>query len=367
VSYKELVLYFMSGTGNTYRVARWMADAASAGGLAVELHQVGFGTEALDRASGPARLTGVLMPTHAFTAPWPIIKLAFRLPRGKGTHAFVVATRAGTKFGRVNLPGLEGTACYLTALILALKGYNVRGVQALDMPSNWIAAHSGLKPANVTDIVAKAKVRADGFIRRILDGRTRWGEFVFLALGVLLIPVTLGYLVYGRFGLGKLWFADNRCNSCGLCAKSCPFNAIRMLGRKEPRPYWTLRCESCMRCMAFCPEKAIQAGHSWAVILFSLASIPFSVYLLNWLSGYYPAAANLKAGLAGRVIQYPFYVAVVVLAYAVFWRLVRWPVVNTLFTYTTFTRLFRRYHEPGTRLGELASGKGQADAEPEPR
>ena len=364
MSYRELVLYFMSGTGNTYRVARWMAESAVEAGLTAEWHQVGAQTEALDRASGPGRLMGVLMPTHAFTAPWPILKLALRLPRGRGTHGFVVATRAGTKFGRLNLPGLEGTACYLVALILALKGYRVRGAQALDMPSNWIAAHSGLKPAHVADIVAKAKVRADGFIRRILAGGTRWGEFVFLALGILLLPVTLGYLVYGRFGLGKLWFADHRCNGCGLCAKSCPFDAIRMRGRKEPRPYWTLRCESCMRCMAFCPEKAVQAGHSWAAILFSLTSIPFSVYLLNGLSGYLPSAAGLKAGLAGQVIQYPFYVAVLVLAYAVFWRLVRWPAINTFFAYTTFTRLFRRYHEPGTRLGDLAARKGPADVAP---
>jgi hypothetical protein len=37
--------------------------------------------------------------------------------------------------------------------------------------------------------------------------------------------------------------------------------------------------------------------------------------------------------------------------------LLRWRVTNALFAYTTFTRLFHRYHEPDTRLQAIV-GRG---------
>lgn len=85
-----------------------------------------FGGESSD-------LLGVVFPTHGLTAPWHVIRYALQLPAGKGKHAFVVATRAGTRIASVPLPGLEGTAGYLIALILVLRGYIVRGVMGLDI------------------------------------------------------------------------------------------------------------------------------------------------------------------------------------------------------------------------------------------
>ena len=77
---------------------------------------------------GPQTLMGVLSPAHGFTAPWSVIRFVLGLCSGRGTHAFVCFTRAGTRLGPLFLPGLDGTAGYLVALILALKGYAVRGV-----------------------------------------------------------------------------------------------------------------------------------------------------------------------------------------------------------------------------------------------
>ena len=52
------------------------------------------------------------------------------------------------------------------------------------------------------------------------------------------------------------------------------------------------------------------------------------------------------------------------LSYFIFHWLIRIRRVNLLFTYTTFTRLYPRYHEPETRLRELG-GTAETDHHPE--
>ncbi|MBN2223408.1 MAG: EFR1 family ferrodoxin [Deltaproteobacteria bacterium] len=344
--------YVFSGTGNSLRVARWAAARAGIAGCAARVSSL-TDTRPRDIPTGPDSLIGLFMPTHGFTAPFKIISFAARMPRGRGTHAFVVATRAGTKFGKLFLPGMEGTAAYLIAAILALKGYSVRGVAGIDMPSNWTALHPGFSEKNARAIIGRARPKADGFIDSILAGRRAFRGFVCLALGIALAPISAGYLIYGRFMLAKLFFADNRCNGCGICARDCPNHAIRMLGKKRPRPYWTFSCESCMRCMGYCPEAAVQAGHSWAVIVYFITAIPFAQYLLNLMVTYLTGAQAIRGTWAMTVIQYPFFLVSLAAAYALFYLLTRIPAVNAVFAYTTLTRAYRRYHEPDTGIKEL--------------
>jgi Pyruvate/2-oxoacid:ferredoxin oxidoreductase delta subunit len=350
--WRDASFYVFSGTGNSYWVARRMAERAGAKGTAAT---VSFLADKRPREVpvGPGRLIGLFTPTHGFTAPWRMISFAARMPRGRGADAFTVATRAGTKFGKVYLPGMEGTAAYLIALILALKGYRVRGVRAFDMPSNWIALHPGFSEANARAIAEHSRPKVEGFIDSILAGGRQFSGFICLALGILLAPLSAGYLLYGRFMFSKLFFADNRCNGCGLCARECPNNAIKMLGKTHPRPYWTFSCESCMHCMGYCPEEAVQAGHSWAVILYFITVIPFAQYLLNSLVTVLPGAEMIRGTWGMNVIQYPFFLVSLAAAYVLFWLLTRIPAVNAVFAYTTLTRAYRRYHEPDTGVKEL--------------
>jgi len=349
----RLSLFFLSGTGNTLRVAHWLAEQARRRGLIAAIRDVETARSTPMPKPERGELLGVLMPTHAFTAPWPVIRFVLRAPLGRGAAAFVLATRGALKFGRVQVPGLEGTGLYLIALLLALKGWRVRGVMAVDMPSNWTACHSGLAPWKVTDIIGRARPKVDSFFGVLLSGRLRFGlgSFIGLALGVLLVPVSLGYLILGRFYLARLFFANERCTGCGICAEHCPFGVLKMRG-KPPRPYWTWACESCMRCMSFCPERAIEAGHSWAVLLFYLAHLP----LMAWLFGALTHIAGFVTPTNPWTLfwtKYSLQLLALAAAYAGFWWLIRAPFCNRLFAWTTFTRWYRRYHEPGTTLAEL--------------
>lgn len=343
-SYNQVTMYVFSGTGNTLRAAGWMAEVAEACGALATIHQVALGCPPAEVA-GPSQLVGLLAPTHGFTAPWWMIRFALGMPRAKGTHAFVAVTRGSFRLGKFRVPGLEGTAGYLLALLLFLKGYRVRGVLGLDMPGNWNALHSGLSAESVRFLEQRARPLARGYLVRLLSGQTAFGGFGFLALGLVLLPISLLYLVFGRFFLAKLFFANNACNGCGLCAQKCPVGAICMVGGKCPRPFWTMSCESCHRCMAYCPKKAVEAGHSWGVLLGYAVSVP-----TGWL------AASLLASWSPWVRYWgmlPARLTMIPLCYLLFWQLLRIRAINALFTWTTLTHFYRRYHEPDTRVNDL--------------
>jgi ferredoxin len=285
-----------------------------------------------------------------------MIRFAALLPLGEGTHALVASTRAGTKLGRWLISGMEGTAVYLIALILALRGYRVRGARGIDMPSNWLSLHSGFSESAARAIIARSRPHAQRFFTRILAGKRWYGSLICLAQGLLLAPVSLGYLIAGRFGLAKLFFASTRCDGCGVCAAICPRNAIRMTGGRKRRPYWTFDCESCMRCMAYCPQKAVEASHAFVYLLVQLPG-----YLLPAIAAVlanYTAQLSWTEPLTARwglmLLRYPLLIA----TYWACYRIVHWlnffPPVNLLVTWTTLTHFYRRSHEPDTKLAQLA-------------
>lgn len=58
------------------------------------------------------------------------------------------------------------------------------------------------------------------------------------------------------------FFSTDACNSCGLCARVCPVQAIEM---RDGRPAWVKQtCEHCAACINRCPKDAIQYGRGTA-------------------------------------------------------------------------------------------------------
>lgn len=353
MTYTTAVFYFLTGTGNSYRAACWMSEACQQKGVLASAAPIQSAQPRAEIKPGSDTLLGLVTPTHGFTTPWLMLRFALRLPRGQGAHALVVPTRAGTKLGRIFFPGLEGTAGYLLALILLLKGYNIRGIMALDMPSNWTAFHPGFSRPAAEAIIARASEKMAGFMKAVLLSKRYLGGIISLILGLALVPVSCGYLFIGRFFLSKLFFASNKCNGCVVCAQSCPAMAIKMWGKSTPRPYWTFSCESCMRCMNYCPVYAVEASHPLAVILYFITTFPAALLLLNWLGGQLAGLAGLDGTLLSLLLNYGYILLSIGLTYLVFYLLNRIPVVNHFFTVATLTHYYQRYHAPGASLKDI--------------
>jgi ferredoxin len=282
-----------------------------------------------------------------------MLRFALALPRRAHTHAVVVATRGATRIGSIYLPGFEGTATWLVALILLLKGYHIQGTVGIDMPSNWMALHPGLPPDPVMEIRKRAQEKAANFINAVLSGQQRFVGRAVLPLAILLFPLSLAYLLMGRLFLSKLFFASHRCNGCGLCAAHCPNGAIVMRGQEgHRRPYWTFRCESCMRCMAYCPQKAVEVSHLLAVIIYALAGAMPTAALLTWLGTQISLLAFLL-DIPGWIVGWGNSLIVLSLLSPAFYWVLRVKWVNGFFTYATLTHYYRRYREPETPLKAL--------------
>ncbi len=360
--YKNVVIYFWSGTGNSYRVSTQIGKIAEENGLNTQVSSIDKCNPTEEIKGGNGSLVGIVFPTHGFTAPWHILKFVWSLPRSNSTHAFCTATRAGLKFGPVIIPGISGSATFIITLILMLKGYNVRGSMSVDMPSNWFSLHPIQSRKSHEEIIKRSERKVTCFMERILSNSKVWfsiNNFYEIAWGFLLSLISVAYLFIARFFLAKLFFANKNCNGCGVCARHCSVEAIKMWGKNNPKPFWRYNCESCMRCAAFCPHNAIEAGHSWGVILYFISAIPISAYILSWLDVYISGIGNLEGHWISDVLNLMYYYPAIFISYYIFYALLRIPIIHWIFTHTTMThfRFWGRYHEPETKLKNIAVSK----------
>lgn len=359
---KSTHLYVLSGTGNTFRVGCRLQEMFEEGGKPATLEMIEDADpeNQIDSSSDP--MIGLLFPTHGFMPPWSMIKFILRFPRKSGVRAFCAATRGSLIIGPLQIPGAAGFATFFAALVLLLKGFRVKGVFSVDMPSNMINLHWGLHEKNVKKIIRKTDTRLQQYFDRLVKGeriffsRNNLWELCWTVLILWLVPIfPLLYLLYGKLFMAKLMYSDNRCVGCGLCAKSCPNQAIQMkkVGSRS-YPFWTFHCENCLRCMGYCNHKAVEAGHSWAVVLFYITSVPVVFWISLWLSRTFAVIPMVENYWLRVLLDYLYIFPAVIISYRLFWYLIRWKPLNTLFSYTTLTRFFRRYHEPNTRLKHLA-------------
>ncbi len=344
-TYSDLDMVVWSGTGNTLHVAERLAEHARSTGVATRITTT---PDTVEPQPVRRRLLGLLAPTHGFTAPWPLLKAALKQPGVRGTDVFVLVTRGGTKVGGRLMSGFEGTAAYLPAAILALRGARIRGVGAIDMPLNWTVILPSFDQEGVAKIVARGDAEVDEFSGPLLKGERVIGGLIQVLLGILILPLSLGYMLIARLMLGKTFFADTRCISCGTCEKNCPQGAVRLRGTAR-RPYWTYRCQNCMRCMSNCPTDAIQGGQAWLVLYIWLAGLPLGAVAASALLDAIGVTGAFTTGFAGLLADYSWIVISVWLAYAALWLGLLVPGLREVLSRATLTRGYRRYRGPKTR------------------
>ncbi len=321
------VLYF-SGTGNSHQLAKMIQDHSH---IPTIINSIENCNQDNDLPQNSSEMLITIAPTHGFTIVWSLFKFLLTLPKNKGTPAVVITTRAAWKIGPLFLPGMSGSSNFIAGLLLLLKGYKIKGMLAIDMPSNWLVMHWGLHPKNVEISSQNAKRKLTLFMNNIFQGNKvffNWNNLYEFIAGVLLLRISFIYFCFARFIFAKILFAGKDCTSCNLCAKNCPVKAIKM---HKARPFWRYNCESCMRCVANCPTKTINASHPWMILIFISASIPVATYL-----GITHTSMSFIASLC-----FTFICAWVLYFWLYF--LSRIPILDKIFTYTSLSHYFRRY------------------------
>jgi Pyruvate/2-oxoacid:ferredoxin oxidoreductase delta subunit len=358
-SYENLLIIYYSGTGNSKRVSEWIVEKAKEQGLRthfVSFHQ--FNPDDIAGFTGKT-LIGFFSATHGFNMPHSMLRFLFRFKLLKGSDVFIGNTRAGMKLGKLFLPGLSGIAMYFPALIMFFKGYKVKAMYPVDLPSNWISLHPGLRKKIIDSMVEHYERLTKNFAVKILAGKSVFlKSFVLLPLDILVAPIAFGYYFVGRYILAKTFVANYNCNNCMVCIEQCPTKSIILSGN---RPYWKFTCESCMKCMNYCPHRAIETAHSFVFVLVFL----LTVFVNPWLSGKVTELVAVWLGhswMAYKVllfiVQWGIWIVTFYLGYKFIHYLMRFPKLNKIFTYASLTtwKFWRRYKIPNPRVSARQSG-----------
>jgi ferredoxin len=347
--YDNLLIIYYSGTGNSKRVSEWIVEEARMCGLNTHIssyHQ--FNPDDLAGFEGKT-LIGFFSATHGFNMPHSMLKFFFRFKLLQGSDVFIGNTRAGMKLSKLFLPGLSGIALYFPALIMLFKGYKIKAMYPVDLPSNWISLHPGIRRKVVDSMVVHYERLTKAFAGKVMSGKNVFlKSFVLLPLDILVAPIALGYYFVGRFILAKTFVANYNCNNCGICMEQCPTKSIIL---DHNRPYWKFSCESCMKCMNYCPQRAIETAHSMVfLLLFALIvvvnpfiSIKVSGLVANWLNDSRIAFESISF-----VVRWAVALAFFFAGYKLLHYLMGFPHINKIITYTSLTtwKFWRRYKIP---------------------
>ncbi|MBU1097420.1 MAG: EFR1 family ferrodoxin [Bacteroidetes bacterium] len=278
---EKIIIYYFSGTGNAKKVSGWFKSIAELKGRNVSLVDI---SEIKNNSIKPSKknvLIGFCSPTHGFNFPPIMFYFILSFPKSNNNRVFILNTRGGTKLGGVHLPGLSGTAQYLTAIILLLKGYKIVGMRSIDMPSNWISLHPALRENAVKFIFKNCETKTKIFAEKIINGQKDFRALLDIVQDILITPISVLYFFIGRYFLAKTLYATRACNNCGVCYKECPVEAIKVFNN---RPFWTYKCESCMQCINTCPQKAVNAAHGFAIGGILLINSFIVFYIFSYLN-----------------------------------------------------------------------------------
>ncbi len=326
-AYREIVIFYFSGTGNAKQIASWFSEFAMGENISCKILDISkIETDKIERLN-PDVLVAIISPIHGFNYPKITLKFIEHFPKGKN-NVVLMNTRGGMKIGRIVTPGLTGIAFLLSSFVLKRKGYNIVGQIPFDMPSNWISIHPALHDNAVEFLHKKNYERVEKHSNKIFSGESDFLAYRDLVQDILISPISLGYYLAGRFVFAKSFYASCDCDNCGLCIKQCPVNAIKTVNN---RPYWTFRCESCMKCMNTCPKKAIDTAHGFFVVVGVLSSLLLTFMMDNILK------ISIQSFLLRLIIFTLVFFALLWIFYKIQHSLLRSKLIAKLISYTSLT------------------------------
>ena len=343
--FERIIIFYFSGTGNALQAANWIKDYAPIQCSLVNIADK-ITNEKIEISENT--LVGFCYPTHGFNAPPIVLKFIKNLNKTQYQNKFfILNTRAGMKMSKIFTPGISGTAFLLPNLILQLKGYKCIGYRPLDLPSNWISVHPGLKEKVITSMFRRCKNLTTIFISKLLKNEKSFNRLYELPIDILVIPIAIIYYFYGRFILSKAFIATESCNSCSICEKECPVDAIKMI---KGRPYWTFKCESCMHCINSCPSRSIETPHGYTAIVWYLT---FSIIpaLILLFTNRYISSESMLLSISIKILGAALGLFIIYLSHKLLRQLMKNRFFNNVVSLSSLTKwkFWRRYKAPNLK------------------
>lgn len=227
------MIFYFSGTGNSKWVAKNIAERIND-----KVYDISKLNEIPEIKK--EKQIGLVFPIYAWGIPEPMILFAKKIIK---SNAFT--------FGICTCGADAGIA-----LKKLSKIYQLDSCYSVIMPSNYIIGEDIEKECIILNKIENAKKEIDKISREIMQKqkiyRVNEGKYPKLKSTI----VNTGFNKFAR--TTKPFYVDKeKCNGCGLCAKSCPASTITLV---DGNPIWDTKCYQCLRCINYCPQKAIQYG-----------------------------------------------------------------------------------------------------------
>jgi ferredoxin/flavodoxin len=239
------VIFFFSGTGNTWWVADRIQKQLDARGINADI--VPMGSVDAKKADWWIKSADLVMfgwPIYDGDVPEPVktfINDLFVVEKGKHVHTFCTTS------------GCSVDGAYRYHSHFEAKGLTIDSAMHFAMPFHlFIQRGSRHQPGEkvLQRILMECEKNVDSHIKTLLEGKARLHGRNLAWLGAL---QRLPYRLVKSRRQNRMGVDEARCTRCGACAELCPVKNIKF----EYVPHFNGHCAQCLRCYAFCPACAI--------------------------------------------------------------------------------------------------------------
>ncbi|MBN2602662.1 MAG: EFR1 family ferrodoxin [Candidatus Thermoplasmatota archaeon] len=243
-------IYFFSGTGNSFSVAKDIADRINGKIIPV------ISLMKQDIIHTDADVIGVVFPIYDFKAPVLIDNFIKKLANIDSKYIFAVCT-----YGLMPLKTMKKLEKTITSC-----GGKLSGGFTVKMPHNGIS-YEKFKLDKQNKLLNNWKIKCESVVDYINARKVgtieKNSSFHLIIMVGIFIKALPKFMSLFKQVITKGWdsfalFADEKCNGCGICEKVCPMENITMI---ENKPSWSDKCMICFACLHWCPWEAIQAGN----------------------------------------------------------------------------------------------------------